>query len=336
MSNIVFYDIKEARFEIYGLYDVYSGNGYRRIPEDVARATSSEVHRLHVHTAGGRVRFSTDSDRIYIRAKVDGEGPLYHVTPFMQHGFDIYIDSQKGSKYIGGLCPVWDDDIDKQQGFTLPVGMKEITVNMPLFGSVYECEIGLCENAVIKAHSPYVNELPVVFYGSSITQGACVSRPGRGYEAMISRKYNLNFTNLGFSGSCRAEDAIVDHISTLPMSAFVSDYDHNASNPEYLKNTHFKMYQKIRSKHPDIPYFMITRPNFHFNDDCQARRAVIMESYVRAYDSGDRNVYFIDGSAFFSRKDVDDLTLDLVHPNDEGAARMADYIGDVIAHVMKL
>ncbi len=336
MSNIIFHDIKEAPFEIYGLYDVYSGNGYRRIPEDVARATSSEVHRLHTHTAGARIRFATDSEKLYIRAKDNGPDPLYHVTPLMQHGFDIYIDLQNISKFIGGLCPIWDDDINKLQCFTLPQGMKEITIYMPLFGPVYEAEIGLCENAVINAHSPYVNELPIVFYGSSITQGACVSRPGRGYEALISRKYDLNYTNLGFSGSCRAEDAIVDYLSTLEMSAFVSDYDHNAPTLEHLKNTHFKMYQRIREKHPDIPYFMITRPNFYFNEDCMSRRAIIMESYLEAYNSGDKNIYFIDGSAFFNGKNIEDLTMDLTHPNDEGMARMADYIGDVIARVMKL
>ncbi len=336
MSNIIFHDIKEAPFEIYGLYDVYSGNGYCRLPEKVAFETSKDVSCLYKFTAGGRIRFATDSERIYIRAKGDGSGSYYHTTPLMMHGFDIYIDSEKGSRFIGGDCAGWDDDINKLKCFTLPSGMKEITVFMPLFGAVYECEIGLCENAVIKSHAPHFNELPVVFYGSSITQGACASRPGRGYEALISRRYNLNFTNLGFSGACRAEDAIVDYLSTLEMSAFVSDYDHNAPTLEHLKNTHFKMYQKIRANHPDIPYFMITRPNFYFDDDCRSRRAVIMESYINAYNSGDKNVYFIDGSAFFNGVCAEDMTIDITHPNDEGMARMADYIGDVIAKVMKL
>ncbi len=62
----------------------------------------------------------------------------------------------------------------------------------------------------------------------------------------------------------------------------------------------------------------------------------IMQSYFKAYNSGDRNVYFIDGSAFFNGRPVVDLTVDTCHPNDEGMARLADYIGDVIAKVMKL
>jgi hypothetical protein len=115
----------------------------------------------------------------------------------------------------------------------------------------------------------------------------------------------------------------------------VSDYDHNAPNVEHLKNTHHKMYEKIREKHPDIPYFMVTKPDFAFRDEDRARRRVIMESYLEACRKGDKNVYFIDGSAFFNGADIGDFTIDFCHPTDDGFVRMADYIGDVIAKVMK-
>ena len=81
---------------------------------------------------------------------------------------------------------------------------------------------------------------------------------------------------------------------------------------------------------------MITRPNFYFNEDCIGRRDIIMKSYLDARAKGDKNVYFIDGSAFFNGQSASDLTLDMTHPNDEGFCRMADYIGDVIAKVMGL
>ena len=187
---------------------------------------------------------------------------------------------------------------------------------------------------LVRAHLGY--SLPVVFYGSSITHGACASRPGRAYEAIISRKYDLNYTCLGFSGACKAEKAIVEYMATLQMSAFVSDYDHNAPTHEHLANTHHYLYETIREKHPEIPYFMITRPNFYFNEDCIGRRDIIMKSYLDARAKGDKNVYFIDGSAFFNGQSASDLTLDMTHPNDEGFCRMADYIGDVIAKVMGL
>ena len=132
------------------------------------------------------------------------------------------------------------------------------------------------------------------------------------------------------------EKEMAEYITSLKMCAFVCDYDHNAPDPEYLRNTHYKMYEKIRAKHPDIPYFMVTKPDFAYRDEDFERRCVIMESYLKAYRSGDKNVYFIDGSAFFNGVDIGDYTVDCCHPTDDGFVRMANYIGDVLAKVMDL
>ena len=335
MENIMFYDVKKAPFEIFGLYEPLTYGKYCRIPEDVALATSPRVAELYLFTAGGRIRFKTDSDVLFIRYK--GRSALtFHTTPGMRHGFDIYMDTPGGSIFMGMTKPESFSLTNYETAIKLGDGDKELTVNMPLFGEVYELQIGLREGATLSEHTPYKHNTPIVFYGSSITHGACASRPGRSYEAIISRKYDVNYRNLGFSGACRAEDSIVDYLSTLEMSAFVSDYDHNAPTLEHLKNTHHRLYEKIRAKHPNIPYFMITKPDFLYTDDSQARRVVIMESYLEAYNSGDKNVYFIDGSAFFNGAPISDLTLDRTHPNDEGFGRMAGYIGDVIANVMGL
>ena len=333
MENIDFYKPYEAPFELFGLCGDIEKNGYRRIPEDIAIATSDAVTKLNRNPSGGRVRFKTDSAKIVLKIK-GAHYSTWHTTPMMRRGADVYIDTPRGSFFVGAMKN--NGEFESVAEIGMPAGENEITVFMPLFGDVESFEIGICKGATLSPHSPYTHSLPVVFYGSSITQGACASRPGRAYEAMISRKYDLNYTCLGFSGACRAEKAVVEYMSTLPMSAFVSDYDHNAPNHAHLKETHHYLYETIREKHPDIPYFMITRPDFYFNEDCIGRRDIIMQSYLDARAAGDKNVYFIDGSAFLNGQDVADLTLDLCHPNDEAFRRMADYIGDVMAKVMKL
>lgn len=335
MENITFYDVKKAPFEIFGLYEPLTYGKYCRIPEEVAKATSPRVSELYSNTAGGRIRFKTDSDVLVIRSK-GNDAMTYHTIPVMRHGYDVYIDRPQGSVCMGCTKPQPFSLKEFEVAITLGGGEKELTVNMPLYGDVEEVTLGLRAGATISEHTPYKYNTPIVFYGSSITQGACASRPGRAYESIISRKYDINYINLGFSGACCAEEAIVEHLASLEMSAFVSDYDHNAPSPEYLKNTHHRLYEMIREKHPDIPYFMITKPDFRFDKDSQDRRAIVMESYLEAYNSGDKNVYFIDGSAFFNGAPVSDLTLDRCHPNDEGFGKMAAYIGDVIAKVMDL
>ena len=156
------------------------------------------------------------------------------------------------------------------------------------------------------------------------------------YISLLSRWLNSDFINLGFSGSAKGEQKMADYLASLSPSIFVIDYDCNAPTAKHLEKTHYNLYETIRKSHPDIPYFMITKPDFRFNEDCIGRRDIVMKSYLEARAAGDKNVYFIDGSAFFNGADINDMTLDCCHPNDEGFGRMATYIGDVIAKVMDL
>ena len=254
-------------------------------------------------------------------------------------GFDLYENTPDGSRsfFVGSYIPP-KDCAEGYEGIIRFESRKKryLTLNFPLYNDVSALIIGLSKGASTEGGAPYGNEKPVVFYGSSITQGGCASRPGNCYQNMISRRLNMHYVNLGFSGSGKAEDAIVDYMSDLEMSAFISDYDHNASTPEYLEATHRKMYLKIREKHPEIPYVMITRPDFHkYKDsgveDSIARRRVIFESFCAARDSGDKNVYFIDGESFFAGELEDSCTVDGCHPNDLGFSKMADVIGNCIA-----
>ena len=112
--------------------------------------------------------------------------------------------------------------------------MRQITINFPLYSAVSSLEIGLQETAVVESPTPYRVETPVVFYGSSITQGGCASRPGNCYTAVLSRRLDFDHVNLGFSGSGKAEQEMADYIAGLDMSVFVYDYDHNAPNLAHL------------------------------------------------------------------------------------------------------
>ena len=120
---------------------------------------------------------------------------------------------------------------------------------------------------------------------------------------------------------------MVDYLASLEMSAFVSDYDHNAPNADHLRKTHFALYEAIRAAHPDIPYIMITRPDvLGRKEECEERKAVIYESYQKALANGDKHVRLIDGKMLFGDTDRDLCTVDGSHPNDLGFLRMADIV----------
>ncbi|MBQ8850133.1 MAG: hypothetical protein IJ011_07380 [Clostridia bacterium] len=337
-DDVVYYDVKEAPFELYGFYDPKGQDVFKRIPDDVAEATSVGVAGLYKCTAGGRVRFSTDSDCVVIRAKEPHIHRMYHATLQMSAGFDMYIDDPASGESV--FYDIFKPPYDMTDNFTAMVTFhsketRYITINFPLYGEVGELSIGLCEGATVEEGAKYINEHPVVFYGSSITQGGCASRSGIAYEAIVSRRLNIDYINLGFSGNGKAEDAIVEYMTGLDMSVFVADYDHNAPNVEYLAATHYKMYERIREAKPDIPYVMISRPDFLKRGtdmrDSVLRRRVVLDSFHKAYiENGDRNVYFIDGEGFFNGEFADCATVDGTHPNDYGMVCMANTIGNAL------
>ncbi|MBR4881010.1 MAG: hypothetical protein IKU19_03700 [Clostridia bacterium] len=319
---------------------------FRRLPQAVADATNAGVGRLSHCPAGGRVRFSTDSRFIAIRVSMPGVTRFYHMPLSGTAGLDLYIDKTEDDVLDPavedlGFYRVFVTPYDMQDGYEarIDLGTKKMryrTINLPSYSNVKDLYIGIDEDSTLNGGLRYLPILPVVYYGSSITQGACSSRPGNIYQNIIARRLNIDYINLGFSGSARGEKTIRDYMATLSMSAFVSDYDHNAPSPEYLEETHFELYKTIRENHPNIPYIMITRPDYRNGDRTAQRRQVVIDSYEKAKVLGDKNVYFIDGKDFFTGRFNDMCTVDACHPTDLGFAFMADAIGDMLQKVLNL
>ena len=149
------------------------------------------------------------------------------------------------------------------------------------------------------------------------------------YQAIISRTFNYDYINLGFSGSAKAEDEMIEYIKNLDMSIFVYDYDHNAPTIEHLEKTHEKMFKAIREKNPLLPVIIMSRPKHFLTAEEKVRRGIIETTYKNAISSGDKNVYFLDGEAL-TLLCKDSGTVDNCHPTDFGFASIAKALSDVI------
>ena len=327
-SDIRFYNARVEPFKIYGVY--HEDGKFRRMPESVARTVSEGVYALHSNTAGGRLRFRTNSPYIAISAKMPTVGKMSHFALCGSSGFDLYINAQHYRSYI----PPFNFD-DGYEGVIDVCGddMKDVLINFPLYSDVSELYIGLAESAVIEAPAPYSVEKPVVYYGSSVTQGGCASRPGTAYQGFISRELDVDFINLGFSGNARAEKEMYDYIKTLDMSVFVMDYDYNAPSAEYLKDTHEKMFLAIREAQPELPIIMMSLPEFTLPEWAKERRDIIRQTYERALLRGDKNVYFIDGPTLMALCG-DEGTVDYTHPTDFGFYSMAKAVSKVLREIL--
>ena len=327
--DAVFYDAGSAPFQIYGV--TYGGTCYWRMPEAVAATVSERVHTLSSHTAGGRVRFCTDSPYVAIRAVMPRIGKMAHFAFTASAGFDLYADGIFVKTFVPPVKIV--DGFESVIHLGEPK-MRQITINFPLYSAVSSLEIGLQETANVTPAAPYRYEKPVVFYGSSITQGGCASRPGNCYTAILSRRLDFDHINLGFSGSGRGEQEMADYIAGLSMSVFVYDYDHNAPDIAHLQATHEKMFRTVREKNPDLPILILSRPRYRLTDVEKQRLAVIRTTCKNALAAEDTHVYFMDGPTLMATAE-NEGTVDGTHPNDLGFYSMANALEPVIAGILK-
>ncbi len=330
-TDIEWYDVLQPPFSLHGLFYDKDEGQFLRFARAASKTVSPKVDALNCNTSGGRVRFKTDSDYIAIRAVLGDTTVMPHMCLIGQSGFDLY----KAGEWHRTFTPPADLKTEYVSERQLNGDMADYTIYFPLYRGVKHLYIALCKGAALLPATDYKINAPVVFYGSSITQGACAGRPGINYVNTAMRKIDADYINLGFSGSCKGEPEMADYIAGLEMSAFVYDYDHNVRTPEQLKATHRPFFETVRKAHPHLPIIMVSAPDAYFNGaSFYERRDIIYNTYLQAKNNGDSNVYFVDGSTMFPKECIDDCIIDGTHPSDLGYHFMSEAIGKVLADII--
>ena len=322
-KDCVYHDAKTL--DVYGVQHV--DGIYRRMPYDVAKQVSEQVALISTECAGGRVRFATDSPYIAIYAKYKSVAKVPNYAYTATLGFDLYSNQ----RYVGAFVPPLDTSDYLESLIEVPStgALQDYTINFPVSSEVEELFIGVKEGSRMESGRKYDIETPIVLYGSSVTQGACASRPGNTYANILSRELDCDYINLGFWGNAKGEEEMANYIAGLTMSAFIYDYDYNSPNAEHLQATHEKMFRIIRERNPNLPIVILSAPKYYLDEKDKARLAVIEQTYRNALQKGDKLVRFIAGRDML--ESVKDTALaDNIHPGDSGFICMAKFIKDAL------
>ena len=376
----VHYDSTNGVFARMDLNSTAAQNGYN----NGIHTYAGTVYWHMRESAGGRARLATDSSTVAISATLYSWNSKQYATNMAaaKYGFDVYVDTVDGSVYAGTVkasdadiaaaAAKWTANDTSNDSKTTTVeeaiakaselsvsgtvdlskfatldGKYNLTIYFPITMETKHVEIGVEAGKTVSAHAvPYTNTAPVVFYGSSITQGGVSTLPGNAYTAVASRLLNAEYHSFGMWGSCAGQTNVAQYIASLDMSVFVLDYDHNDTQATTFKGKHKTVYETVRAAHPDIPIIMISRPNraMTYNatqDSIENMNAAILENYYAAVAAGDTNVHFIDGEAFFNYDGSlpSDTTYkynkvylsDGTHPTNAGQAAMAAVVANVIS-----
>jgi len=315
---------------------------YRRMPEHPPKPVPEAVDILSNCTAGGQIRFTSNTRRLSLRVTLREKSNMYHMPPTGQSGFDCYIGPVGKSLYISTtrfeqLARQYECEL-----FSFPEkAWRIITINFPLYQGVKKVEVGFEAEAEIKPPPRYDNESPLVFYGTSITQGGCASRPGMLYTNIMSRRINRPFLNFGFSGNGRGEPEVAECLATLKNPGlFVLDYEANCMELPKLRKTMPVFIRILRPAHLKVPILVISRTprasEMYFPDELAQRLA--RRDYQRALVNtlrvrGDRRMFFHDGTNLLG-KDPSEATVDGGHPTDLGFINIADALTPVVQKII--
>ncbi|HIT76748.1 MAG TPA: SGNH/GDSL hydrolase family protein [Candidatus Avipropionibacterium avicola] len=304
---------------------------YRRLPVEPDWPLPAAVERLANNTAGGQIRFRTDSTRVAVRVTLSGAPSMNHMPATGQCGFDVYVGDWGDQQYWGTAKPSLGKTEYEATFFTTPEPQsRTITLNFPLYQGVEKVEVGLDSGATTEAAPDF--ELPgrLVVYGTSITQGGCASRPGTAYPAELSRRLAIETVNLGFSGSGKGEQEVARTIAQIDdVSCFVLDYESNVATAADMKRTLSRFIPILRERHPQVPIVVVSktpRIEERFDPDALAdrlaKRKAQADVVTRLQRGGDEWLEFLD----LGEHDLTASSVDGVHLTDGGFTQLADLV----------
>ncbi len=325
----------DAPLRVYGIPHFEKTRELRRLPDELLdRPEMADIkrHKLGLRSVGARVRFRTDARTFKVKLTIE---PAFDIamSVWAADAAYVYVGPQDSLRMVGIVAGPNYEATQLEKEIVKGEGMEDITVYLPRNARTLSVAVEFADDASVEAPSPYKYEKPIVFYGSSITEGGCATVHANAYTAKVARRLNADHINLGFSGHARGELCMADFINTLDMSVFVLDYDHNAPTVEHLAATHEPFFLRVREAHPDLPIVMMTRPNDVENP--MARLEVVKKTYENAIARGDKNVYFINGRELLPQEERAFLTVDNVHPNDLGFAYMAAVVEPVLREILE-
>lgn len=328
------YNYREGPLKVYGIPFFEETKQLERLPEHVRNKVPS-LAELGRRTPGARLCFRTNSPKFSVEIHYEKLALDIGISIYQGESAMVFIGKRQEAYYAGLVHPVSYEDIMARQEFEKSEELEDITIFLPRNPVIKEIFVEVEDGMVVLPPTPYIYDKPILYYGSSITEGGC-GMISNSYNALLSRWLDVDYYNLGFSGSARGELELAEYINTIEKSVFVYDYDHNAPDTEHLRKTHEPFFLKIREQDPELPIIMISKPDFRASSSEDVEnREVIRETYRNAVARGDKHVYFVDGETFFGTVDRQLCTVDTIHPNDLGFYRIAKTLYPLMKRILE-
>jgi hypothetical protein len=293
------------------------GREFNRLPARAEGAVTPEVWNLQTNTAGMHVDFNTDSPRIFVRWS--GGGAMPHMPATGMSGLDLYRRDDAGRwQFIANARPdTRETTRTLEANPPSPAGEAAYRLYLPLYNSVKFLEIGV-ESGATFAQPAAAARRPLVFYGTSIVQGGCASRPGMAHTSILGRWLDWPVINLGFSGSARMEPVMASLLGELDAEVYILDCLPNMTD-DMVPGRVEAFIRQLRAARPDTPIVMVAHLKpLRAPERNRAYRAL----FEQLQAEGMKDLYYIHGEDLL--RGPEEGTVDGIHPTDLGFLQMAE------------
>jgi hypothetical protein len=331
--NLDWYDVTKWGIEGRILPDQDRKLWFDRLPSSAEGKVTDAVWNLSRDSAGMMARFKTSSSAISVHYKVrKSQLGMPHMPATGVSGIDLYARDNDGKwKWVQVTKPATQEvQTEIIQG--LEPGVREYAAYLPLYNGMEFLKIGVEKGASFEGLAP--RGKPIVFYGTSITHGACASRPGMVHTNILGRKLDMPIVNLGFSGNGRMDQAVGEFLVQLDAAVFVIDCLPNMQPADVTAKCE-PLVKLLRAAKPNTPIVLVEDRRFTNDWITPKKRQFHTDNHAalrKAYDSlvaqGIEKLFYIHGDSLYG-DDTEGAT-DASHANDLGFMRQADVFEPVL------
>ena len=339
-KGVAWYDIQSLGVEGQGWTGDEIAAPFDRLPARAEKTVRGSVWGLSRHSAGLAVRFVTDATEVHAHWNLTSANlAMNHMPATGVSGLDLYVKTESGKwRWLAVGRPAAQETTARLVS-GIPTGTREYMLYLPLYNGVKSVEIGLPEGASLKtAPARASGRKPIIFYGTSITQGGCASRPGMVHTAILGRWLDAPVINLGFSGNGQMEAEVATLMAELDPSVFVIDCLPNISAGDVKSRTE-PLVRILRKAHPKTPIVLVEDRSYADSflltskrERNETSRVELKAIYDRLKAAGDEHLHYIFGEDLIG--DDGDGTVDSSHPTDLGFMRQSEAFARVLKPIL--
>ncbi len=336
--NLDWYDVRSWGVEGRILPDQERKQWFDRLPGSAQGKVTDNVWNLSRDSAGMMVRFKTSSKAISVHYRLKkAQLGMPHMPATGVSGIDLYARDNNGKwKWVQVTKPA-TQEVQTEWIQGLEAGEREYAAYLPLYNGIEFMKIGVEKGAKFEGLTP--RDKPIVFYGTSITHGACASRPGMVHTNILGRKLDMPIVNLGFSGNGKMDEAVGDYLIQLDAAVFVIDCLPNMG-PAEVKAKCEPLVKQLRAAKPNTPIVLVEDRRFtndwitpqkrQFHTD---NHAALRDAYQSLTEQGVKKLYYIPGDSLYG-DDTEGAT-DASHASDLGFMRQATMFEPVLLEALR-